>query len=981
MTTLTDHLLAYPRGRRYSHIVRVRGLPYAFSDGRVDWTTFANTSWGVEVKPFLAKSDWSFKFESNPTDPLTVGSGAAVELINDAGGLVASLFAPTKVMDYEWTIAEAALQYTTTVFDVEDATGISEGTVMYWGLETIKALLVNSDTITVERGAFGSPIKRNQEYSTRTNFTYSNGSQGLIPLPPLTSHPDIWRGRYVEIRKGVIEDDGTLGESWPIWAGRLESFSLDGGTVRVSCEPLTAAITKDNWPRAMPKGSLRSDTVKVFVAPEDLYLVVGADNPPVGSAGFIEDYERIRLGTFDPSTGIGSFTQYTTSSGVYLTLEHIARMLASTIIYGVMAVTSAYDDVIDEGLTVSVVRQADEDSGVTTLRLQLLNESDATISLKWEGIMRLLTNAPWEVDAVGATLRILPHTNVCLGSFGSPGFVLASDGKFVQALPDDRAFTFNSDRGGCYHLGESEMRGYLRISQGDQSELVSFSATADQSDGSIGIEIEERGIGATPVRTWGLGIDETTVEQVAVVRTGETMALADVVLYLLSSTAAEISPGYNSSYDYLGEWVGLGIPEDLIDREGIKSRLSISDMPRPVMFWIPESGKGKDAIEELLRANGVYLVTRRFVRDNIEYFGLSVDVIDSPTQTQYTVELTDSDVSANRKPRVDINERLLVNHICITPRFSFSKDPDDAVSKRYERDDDSIAKYGQAKTLELDPAAIYNVFNSTFAGTYTDIEQVADAIAHVIGLRWFGAFSRGNYTLRAETPHIGWKYQPGDRVLVSLTGVPNPDGTNSYDGLVAKITDVTHKHGSNAAGDVTLRLSTTQPAELSPCFSVASIDGAEVSLINAGYTSTENHLSNAWSWLLVNGPGGEVAIPSPLEPFNYGLGAAADWMWFDPDNHVDGAGLKVRLWPRGNYELFEEFSVSSISGGVLTLSGSPSSTLLEASIEPTGSDIAVPLLGTFGEWDDPSTLTQGYAFAASNDVVPTIYGYKTKRWA
>jgi len=979
MTTLNDHLLLYPRGRRYSHIVRVRGLPYAFSDGQVDWTSYANTAWGVEVKPFLAKSDWSFKFESNPTDPLTVCSGAAVELINDAGGLVAALFAPTKVMDYEWTIAEAALQYTTTVFDVEDATGISEGTVMYWGLETMKALLVDSDTITVERGAFGSPIKRNQEYSTRTNFTYSNGSQGLIPLPPLTSHPDIWRGRYVEIRKGVIEDDGTLGESWPIWAGRLESFSLDGGTVRVSCEPLTAAITKDNWPQAMPKGPLRSDTVKVFVAPEDLYLVVGVDNPPTGSEGVIFDYFRAPLGTY-PAGG-GTFVPYTVSSpGAYLTLEHIARMLEDTIQYGAMQITSAYDDTLPDNLVVAVVRSTDDED--TVLRFLIKNETDATLSVKArEGILRVLQSGP-------GVWSILPHQEDYFGYYGrNSGFVLASDGKFVQVTPDDGGFTFNSDRGGCYHLGESEMRGYLRISQGDQSELVSFSATADQSDGSIGIEIEERGIGATPVRTWGLGIDETTVEQVAVVRTGETMALADVVLYLLSSTAAEISPGYNSSYDYLGEWVGLGIPEDLIDREGIKSRLSISDMPRPVMFWIPESGKGKDAIEELLRANGVYLVTRRFVRDNIEYFGLSVDVIDSPTQTQYTVELTDSDVSANRKPRVDINERLLVNHICITPRFSFSKDPDDAVSKRYERDDDSIAKYGQAKTLELDPAAIYNVFNSTFAGTYTDIEQVADAIAHVIGLRWFGAFSRGNYTLRAETPHIGWKYQPGDRVLVSLTGVPNPDGTNSYDGLVAKITDVTHKHGSNAAGDVTLRLSTTQPVELAPCFTVTEVSGADITLADLGFFSGDQYpfdderVGNPWSWVMINGPYGEISIPSPHEPFNYGLGAAADWMWFDPDNHVDHSGLKVLLWPRGNYELFEEFSVVSISGGVLTLSGSPSSTLLEASIEPTGSDIAVPLLGTFGEWDDPSTLTQGYAFAASNAVVPTIYGYKTKRWA
>lgn len=987
MTTLTDHLLAYPRGRRYSHIVRVRGLPYAFSDGRVDWTTFANVTWGVSVKPLLAKSDWSFKFESNPLEPLAVGSGTAVEILNDPGGLAASLFAPMKSMDFELTILQSAVQYTTTIIGVDSSAPVSEGTPLYWGLETMKVVAIDGNDLTVERGAFGSPVRRNQEYSTRSNFTYTDGSSGLIPMPPLTSHPDVWRGRYVEIRKGVIEDDGTLGESWPIWAGRLESFSLDGAIIKLNVEPLTAAITKDNWPRAMPKGSLRSDTVKLFIQPEDLYLWVNIID---SSGAFLDSGNRYPMGTYSTANP-AVFSVYSLSAGTYVTLEHLARMIQDTIIYATRTgpgAGSSYDDVLWNNLTVSVARTGADDE-VAVLTLQMRNETALTFSLNVnKGIMKALVNAmlaEWGQTALlfsaSGVWEIPPHGETVYGAFGrNSGYILAQDGKFFQVVPDDGAYTFNEARGGCYHLGETEMRGYLRIAQGDEAELVAFSATAEQADGSIGIELEERGLGWTRVRAWGVGADETTVEQVAVVHTGESMALADVVLFLLTSTGAEESPGYNGSYDYLGEWVGLGIPEELVDREGIKARLAVSDMPRPFMFWVPEAGKGKDAVEELLRANGVYLTTRRYIRDNVEYFGLSVDVVDAPTQSEYTIELTDSDVSANRKPRVDINERLIINHICVVPRFSYSRDADDAVSKRYERDDDSIAKYGQAKTLELSPAALFNVFSSNFAGNYSDREQVADAIAHVIGLRWFGAFSRGNYTLRGETPHIGWKYQTGDRVLLVLTGVPNPDGSNSYASLVAKIDDVTHKHGSNASGDITLRLSTTQPVELAPCFTVASVSGAEITLTSTGYVSGD-HLNNPFSWVTINGPLAETAIPSPHEPFNYGTGAAADWMWFDPENHTDGNGLRIRLWPRGNHALGEEFEVLSISGGVLTLGASPSSTLLEASITPTGSNAAVPLLGTLGEWDDPSTLTQSYAFAASNAVAPTIYAYPPKKWS
>ena len=549
---------------------------------------------------------------------------------------------------------------------------------------------------------------------------------------------------------------------------------------------------------------------------------------------------------------------------------------------------------------------------------------------------------------------------------------------------DQSGRPFDEIRGGCYNEPSGHMRGFVKLTEGDNAELISFTNSGIGQDGAFYADIEERGLGGTMPRSWGGGADPTSLEQIVVIHVGPSMSVADLLLYLLTSTAADVSRGPNGNYDYLGEWVGLGIPEDLIDIDGIISRLSISDMPRPSMFWIAEAGKGKDAVEEFLRANGVYLVTRRFTRDGVERFGLSVDVVDVPSVSSYTNTLRDSDISANKKPRVDINERLLINTIVLSPHYKFGTDAGDTGGMRYDYAEASIAKYGATKALKFEPNAIYNIFSGQFSGAYTNPEQVTAAIAAAIGLRWFGAFASGNYTIESDTPHGGWKFQAGDRVLIDLTGVPNPNGTDTFDGVIAKVIDVTHKHGTGAGARVSLRLSVVQSAELAPNVMVVSVDGPNVLTADQGLELTEEGVANPWSWLYQRG-GEYAAFNHPVRradpPFVDDIAPVRDTNWFNPERHEDHGRLFLRLWPRGNFSVYEEFEVLSMNGPTLTLDGAPSSSLLELSLNPIGGLKQVPLIGSFSSYANPSVLRASYTHLGSNDQKSHLGGVdKANRW-
>lgn len=987
--TLNQHLADYPRGREYTYAARIRGLPYLFTDNRTSWNLFAQTRFSTLALPYLVKTDWNLKFESNPLEPLAVGSGTSFGVVRDPGGLVHDLFSPTREQDFELVIDETSLTTTRSTFSIKNSPGLgvpAQGTLLYWGLETMNVVSTDvANEVTVERAFLGSTARRYQEVNTSATEAFTEGTLGLLPMDPLTSHPTIWRGRYVDIYMGVIQDNGALGDVWPIWAGRLDSFAYDGPVISISCDPLTASLTKDSWPQPLPKGSFKSDTIKLRVNQEDMFVTFSASNTGLTTA---DDGIRLELGTYDTAVP-AVFTPVTVASGgEWMTLERVARLIQDTVIYGIInnAGTSGTNaNNLMNNLSVAVARTGDDDS--TWYVLLARNETPIHIVLQDSSgilsrLMHFTLDAMW-LNAGGMwRWTIGAGDTEAFGAFGKgSGFTLGVAQGTLACVMDNRGQPFDENRGGCYDPATEQMLGYLRITQEDEVEVISFSSSGIGNDGNFYADIQERGLGGTLPRYWGGGADPISLEQITCIRVGNSMSMADLILYLLMSTATDVTPGPNGNYDYLGEWVGLGIPSDLVDIEGIIARLAITDMPRPAMFWVPEAGKGKDAVEELLRANGIYLVTRRFTRDGVERFGVSVDVVDVPASSSFNTEFTDSDLSANKSPRVDINERLLINVISLSPHYKFGSDTSDTGGKRFTYAEESIAKFGAAKTLEMEPSTIFNVFNTAFGGNYTDPEEITVAIVTAIGLRWFGAFSYGNYTLSGETPHIGWKFQAGDRVLITLTGVPNPDGSDGFANVIAKVVDVTHRHGSGAGARVSLRLSVVQSAELAPCLNVVSVDGAEITLASEGYGIDEFGLANPWSWFFQRG--GEFgpfyqATPRPQGPF--GEAPGADVQWFDPTRHTDNNRLRIRLWPRGNYADWEEFEVLSAVGNVLTLDSAPTTGLLEESLEPV-SGLPVALIGTFALYDNPSTLRAAYAHLGSNAHVSLLGGtQRAKRW-
>lgn len=989
MVTLNQHLDTYPRGRSYTYAVRIRGLPYLWCDGRASWDSYAQTQFSTNAVPLLARTDWNLRFESNPLEPLNVGAGTSFEIVMDPGGLALSLFAPTRTPD--WTVYPAlnTIGPETTLIDVDDASDIEQGFKLYWGLETMNVALVDGNTLTVERGYFGSPRRRNQVVNSDAQSNLTEGSDLLIPMDPFTSHPSIWRGRYVDIYMGSIDDTGALENVWPIWAGRLDSFAYETSSIRVNCDPLTAPATKDSWPEPMPKGTFQSDTLQVFVKPDDLFLTFAAS---ISSGAAMEDGIRFDLGTYDTADPAVWTRAVVSSNGTWMSLQRIARLIQDTVVYGIVntpgtAGTNA--NALMNNFSISVLLTGQEESAYYVL--QARNQTPVSVQLQGRGILgRLMEFAlqQFSLDLGGViwTWNIPIRSTVNFGWFGrGSGYSLAKQGQGTFAcFMDDRGNPFDENRGGCYDPDETKMVGYLRLTQGDDVEVVSFTNSGISNDGVFFADITRRGLGGTTVKEWGGGVDPVSIEQILVVRVGESMSVADLLLYLLMSSASDVVPGPAGNYDYLGEWAGLGIPQDLIDVEGIISRLAISDMPRPSMFWVAEAGKGKESLEELLRTNGIYLVTRRFTRNGIERFGLSVDVVDVAAVSTSNNYLSDADVSANKRPRVDINERLLINVISLSPRYRFGADVGDTGSARFARAEDSIRKYGAAKTLELNPNTIYNIFSSQYAGNYTDPEKITVAIAGAIGLRWFGAYAHGNYNLDADSPHIGWKFQAGDRVLVNLTGVPNPNGTGSFEDVIAKVVDVSHKHGQGAGAKISLRLFSTQAAELTPNLSVESVDGDYITLVDEGVQPTTEQVSNPWSWSYQRGgPWDPYYLPMarPTGPFPDDTGAGSDAQWFNPDRHRQNNRLRIRLWPRGDYAHMEEFEVLSRNGNVLRLDAALSATLLEYSIEPTGGYRPVPLIGSFADYDNPSTLRATYAHLGSNDTRSVLGGVdNAKRW-
>lgn len=951
--SLTTHLMANATGKRYSYAFRARGLPVVWTDGRGTWTAAdmsLTTPHPAIQKGGLLKTGWSFDFESNPLEPLEVGGGITVELGNDMAGVTRRLFAPTiDTLKWYTTAVEFGADEATVSF--QDAAGVIEDVPYYIGLETVH---VTDDSaapsLVLDRGCYGSLARR--------ITPYFDGAGGAYETTTMTNYPTVWRGRYCDIWMGEVLDDGTIGDVWKVWAGRLEAFDITTKGVRLNIETLTAGISKDYWPRALGECSTGNDTLNIYVEEDQFYMRADA----FATGARITSGLRYELGLYN-AVGVWERVDNTAR---WLTLEQLVQMMNDTL---VLIANVEFSSDIYNHFNVYVESGEMGDAGAFA-RYGGVSGAAVFKYIKYRNdtIMnfRIFEFAPFETlrqpfgeGFVGvATTTIVANGSgrVYPQAFANSGYVVDYTASLLQALPNNRRF-YPSVNEGCKDVND-DMIAYVAISSGDAIELVAVDTILPDTTGTINMAVRERGLGGTPQRAWGVD-GPITLKQVCAVRTGETMTIADVLLYLLTSVDGA-GGGTNGTYDILGPATGLGIPEDLVDIQGIRSRLNIGDMPQPSMFWIEDAGKGKDVLENFMKMHGVYFVTRRFEADGGEQrFGLSVDVVDVPTTTKWNLTITDSHIAASEEPRVNINERLTINQVALSPRYVFGQDVQDTGGKRFAYAEASIRKYGAAKALEIEASALYNGFSSRFTGNYTDESTVATAIATAVSLRWFGAYADGNYTVSANMPHVGWAVQCGDRLLMDITNIANTDGSIGFSG-VAKVMDVRHKHGSNLGAEVTVRVNVNTGVELAPAFRVASYSGSNITLT-----------ANAFS---LTGDGMEP-------PFEGDTSPPRDAQWFDYVRHGSGSGLTLTVWEQGNYAGRVTRTVTATAGNVLTLSSSLGATL--QGIITTGN---VPVIGTFGDYATPiSELRAGYAYVGTNDT-PSVIGDGTgieapaRRW-
>lgn len=877
MPDFSTHLIANPRGREYSYAVRIKGLPYLWTDGRATWTFPAASA---IISGGLAKTDWAFDYKVDPREPLEVGSGINVSLVDEISRRTRYLFSPERKGESSYLLntSSPGIAPNTTSVDVADGSVFTINQDAYLGLETVKITGIASNTLTLERARYGSLARR--------HVYYTDGEETAERGIEITSQPTVIAGRYLDVYIGVM-DNGVVTSYWKLWAGRLGQYFMTGRNIRLSVDPLNACLTKDEWPNALPGGTTNSDKVMVYLRREDyeLYFDASIDTGTAVSTG---NHVNIGLyaagGTFNPLTP-------PTDGGTWYSLEQIAAILTDTLVKGLWDIgTSNNYDYLRNNIAI-IATQTDG-----MYMLEYNNATRNTIMLGGTIIDKLNELSTWHQAHQINNWIMRNDGNGNFAKFYPSGYTFdTANDTALRYYPQNPAFLPDPLLFGCWHTEDAEMHAYVKVSDGTNIELVSFSGANLDTLGTANLAVEDRALVGTRRHNFGSGdeLKNVNISTVSVVRTGSPMDASDVLLYLL--TSIDGPTGLNGDYDVLGSGIGLGVPLDLVDVDGIRSKMRMGDMPKPAAYW-SETGKGKESLKEFCKAHGVYFVTRRFERDGEYLFGLSVDVVDVPVATRFNITVNDSHLLADTSPEVDINERMLINNIKVTPRYEFDKGPGETGGERYVSAGDSIARYGRSKAFEISANAWFNVYSSLYGGSYSGEEAITTAIAAHVGIRWFGAYSDGNYTVELECPHVGWAFQAGDRAHLVLTGGVNPDGSDGFSN-VAKIMDVKHTHGSRAGTKLSTRINTTRAVELAPCFRVTNIASNVL-------TIAANQFSDNFA---------QVPFPSQTGPVK-------DGHFFDRAQH--GANFNVQLWEEGNFANRETATVTAVdlTAGTLTLS-------------------------------------------------------------
>jgi len=922
-----------PRASEWSFALTISGIPDILSDGKGDWSSLYPER--THRPGVLTTRDFELAFRSDPQKPLVVsgGSGPIFKLKDDGTDYIHALFAVDNEGASSAVVRTVGAGASDITLYVQDNSLFTVGQYVYMGLETCKITYLGSpDEVEVDRA---------QLDTLRRTFLVTNQS-GV----KLSSVPRAMRGRFVELWMAPVESlsrDVDVSEAAPIWAGVISEIEEEGELISVQTDSLDRILTAA-WPVVLPTGSLFQGQGTIQLN-SDMWRISLRWLDQSGSAPG-NNYVDLDLGTFNTS---GTFSVATPVSG-RVSIAYLAKVYQDTI-NNFFATTSLAPfrnggvQVFANSMSITVKY----DTGVARVLASWVpanvNAATTISSIDITRVLGASNRSPFN----GTIVRGM--TDQALGLFHDTLQVIQAEDTSIPVVMDNINYPFAT----AYRRGASDF-GFVRIQDGEKWELVQFTGvTIDSSDPKrCTLNNCVRHIGGSSPCEWGVGEDGTasaaTVTQLLCM-SQDSLTLDEVVGTLLLSTE---DAGQQGSYDTLyGKGMGLNIPARFVDYDRLALLQSSQNLIGVSKFWVDEKGKGASSLEEYLKMMGIYLITRRFQRGGQWYFGISADTLDAPVVTSTYDTLTDDDRERNTKAILKRNDRLIINSVSTRP-FSKrwgTKDTDGEPITIF--DQWSIEEHGASKTLEIKPTALYVIWDDTITGERYIGREAQLAWLEVVGIRWFGAYGRGHCTLDLEcVPPTGWRFSMGDKILVTLSGVRNPQGGAGLVATPAKVMELDQGYGAKAKIKLRLRIGYENFAELAPNAKVTSIASTTLTL-------SANEFSRA-IW------------PTPGTG-NFG---AVDADWFDPSLYK--GNIRCMIWTEGKWATTKQtFKVTSrLSANVLTID-----TNLTATSVATNLGSGENTLISFDTFDSSDTTRQkAYAHIADNGLPPVIGSSKSKDW-
>lgn len=929
------------RGTMWSFSFEVQGFPWIYTDGVASWSS-KWTSPYVEVPGALASRDFNFKWLSNPQDPFETGSGVSFDLIDDGTD---TLFR-TWSKDYRGrsgygrlssTLGAAAGDTTVYITPTSASESLPVDSFMFIGRET--ARVANASTPgqrTVARAQFSTLRDEHRVFDD------------VRPL--YSTSPTVYGDRVATLWAAPVDPlTGLLdtAEARPIWAGVIKDARIVDEKVKVDCEPLSQ-ILKSDWPAVIPSATLLRRRVALW-DPNDTGFQIYYISVKFGITG---EWFQLQLGETDTT---GTFALVPLTFPLDISFETYVKWIQDTIInFADNDARSPYAGITNFrmgaifSMSARFVSENPDDDGGMEVRATFTSDRGVYDNIEIHAYR--MAGGIWDVIWGDGVSRAIARLNDTLT-------YVSSDQTELRLKLDRPAHPFETTWSWDGNT-ESEV-GFALLANGSDHELVRYTEVTIDSDDPRVCYLKgcSRGYAGTTARVWGakeeggrlvpdkdavvtviqpLMVAEPSGEQ-AGGNVQDLIPASDAVLHILTST---MDRGQNGDYDLLdGYRQGRLLPKRWVDIKAFEAVVRRHNIPLLSAFWVNEVNKGKEALSEVLKMAGLYLVERRFLDedDNWQY-GLSIESIDLPSNTAYGRSITDDDQLSGTRGSTTHNERLIINSTKIKPFIDWGA-KEAKGDEVFVWDEWSIGEYGQSKTLEFKPRAVMGTFNNTSGGEMYQDREATVAWMYEVSNRWFASFGRGTYggAVDLVAPQ-GYHHQMGDLVYIDLSTLRSSDGAK---GLVAvgQIRKVEHTWGTRAKVHVEWTSNIERFCELAPVAQGTLTGESTIQLQNNiySYESDRGPFSGGWS--------------------------AKDIQWFDPSVH--GGDIKVKGWRIGLYaSSVQEFTITSanLSTGVVTtvekvdLLFSPGATIIF----------------TLSSWPTTTTsLSRLYAFVADSGGLGT----------